>query len=121
MQPFCRQYMGAHLRDQWRQGGGTGAHPIGQRRGVEIDPLAGKGLALAAQRQVIGKFAGQDHRQQPWPGATPSDRMERCRRLGDAFAVPAGEFLPHRLDHLEPARDHLQGLGHALAQLRQTE
>lgn len=89
-------------------------------RGREIDPLAGKGLALAVQRQVVGKLAGQDRREQPGAGAAPGDRMERCRRLGDALAVPAGEFLPHRLDHLELSGDDFQRLGDTLAQFRQT-
>ena len=43
--------------------------------------------------------------------------MERCRRLGDGLAGTAGEFLPHRLDHLPLARDDLQRLGDGLAQL----
>src|SRR3546814_16796728 len=45
--------------------------------------------------------------------------MERRRRLTDRLAIAAGELLAHRLDHLPPARDHLQSLGHVLAQLGQ--
>src|SRR3546814_4189409 len=45
--------------------------------------------------------------------------MERRRRLTDRLAIAAGELLAHRLDHLPPARDHLQRLGHVLAQLGQ--
>ena len=33
--------------------------------------------------------------------------------------MAAGELLAHRLDHLPAARDHLQRLGHVLADLRQ--
>jgi hypothetical protein len=38
-------------------------------------------------------------------------------RLADPLAVPAGELLPHRLDHLPPPRDHLQRLGDILSEL----
>ncbi len=34
-------------------------------------------------------------------------------------ALPAGELLPHRLDHLPLPRDHLQRLGDVFTQLRQ--
>src|SRR5467141_1415300 len=45
--------------------------------------------------------------------------MERRRWLGDLLAGPAGELLPHRLDHLPLARDDLQCLGDVLAELGQ--
>jgi hypothetical protein len=45
--------------------------------------------------------------------------MEWRRRLADCLAIPARELLPHRLDHLEAARDLLQRFRHVLAQLRQ--
>ena len=45
--------------------------------------------------------------------------MEGGRRLADLLTVPAGELLPHRLDHLPLAGDRFQGLGHVLAQLAQ--
>lgn len=35
-----------------RQRDRTGADPIGERRGVDLDPLAGEGLALAVERLV---------------------------------------------------------------------
>lgn len=40
-------------------------------------------------------------------------------RLADLLAVAATELLAHRLNHLGPARDLLQRLGHLLVQLRQ--
>src|SRR3954451_20130030 len=45
--------------------------------------------------------------------------MERRRWLGDLLAGPAGELLPHRLDHLPLARDDFQCLGDVLAELGQ--
>ena len=45
--------------------------------------------------------------------------MERRRRLRYPLAVPARELLAHRLNHLPPARDHLQRLRHVLADFGQ--
>ena len=103
--------------NQWRQRCGAGADPVGQRRHVEIDALAGEALALPVQRQVIAELAVEDHRQQPGTGPAAGDRVERRRRLGDGLARPAGELLPHGLDHLPLARDHFERLGDVLAQL----
>ena len=47
--------------------------------------------------------------------------MERRRRLADLLAVPARELLPHRLDHLPPARRRLQRPRHVLAELAQAK
>jgi hypothetical protein len=47
------------------------------------------------------------------------DRVERSRRLADLLAIPAGELLPHRLDHLPPTGLRLQRAGHVLAELAQ--
>ena len=58
-------------------------------------------------------------REQSRPGAPARDRMRGRRRLGDAFAGPAGELLAHVLDHFPPARDQLQRLRHILADLVQ--
>ena len=46
--------------------------------------------------------------------------MERRRRLADLVAIPAGELLPHRLDHFPLAGLRLQRPGHVLAKLAQT-
>ena len=56
---------------------------------------------------------------QPRPGAPTRNRMRGRRRLGDGLAGPAGELLPHVLDHLPLARHDLQRLGHVLADLAQ--
>ena len=40
--------------------------------------------------------------------------------MADLLAIAAGEFLADVLDHLPPARDHLQRLGNVLAQLAQS-
>jgi len=43
--------------------------------------------------------------------------MERRRRLADLLAIPAGELLTNRLDHLPLARDHLKGFGDVFTDL----
>ena len=45
--------------------------------------------------------------------------MEWRRGLRDLLAVPTGELLAHRLDDLPRPGDHLQRLGHILAELRE--
>ena len=97
----------------------AGADPVGQRRDVELDALAGIGRALAVERQMQAVLGEQHMRQQPRPGASARDRMRRRRRLGDRLAAPAGELLAHMLDHLPLARHQLQRLGHVLAELVQ--
>ena len=94
-------------------------HLVGQRRQAEIDAFARVAVALSVERLVLAVLLEQDHRQQVGTGPAPRRRVERRRRLRDLLASPAGELLAHRLDHLPPARDHLQRLGHVLADLRQ--
>jgi hypothetical protein len=105
--------------DQRHQRGGTGADPIRQGRGVELDALAGVARALPVERLVLAELGIQDHRQQARPGASANDRMERRRRLRDRLAATAGELLPYRLDHFPLSWHHLQRLGNILAQLGQ--
>ncbi|KPH87128.1 hypothetical protein GLUCOINTEAF2_0204180 [Komagataeibacter intermedius AF2] len=116
--PGC-QHMCPDQRGKGRQRRRAGPHPVGQRRGIEIDPLTGKCGALPVQRQMLQELVAQDARKQLWPGPSARDRVERCRGLDDVLAVAAGEFLAYRLNHLELARDHLQRLGDALPQFAQ--
>ena len=97
----------------------AGADPVGQRRDVELDALAGIGRALAVERQMQAVLGEQDMGQQLRPGAAARDRMRRRRRLGDRLAAPARELLAHVLDHLPLPRHQLQRLGHVLAELVQ--
>ena len=68
---------------------------------------------------MLAELLEHDHRQQARASPSPRDRMKRRRRLADLFAVSAGELLPHRLDHLPPARRRLQRPRHVLAELVQ--
>ena len=102
------------------QGKGAGAHLVGQRGQAEFDALAPITVALPVQRLMLAILLEQDHRQQARSREPARHDMEGRRRLADLLAVPAGELLAHRLDHLPPARDHFQRLGDVLAQLRQS-
>ena len=92
---------------------------VGQRRGRKLDALAFEPGALAVERAMHSKLVEEDRRQQMRADEAARRGMERRRRLADRLAVTAGKFLPHRLDHLEPARNLLQRLGDVLAQFRQ--
>ena len=92
---------------------------VGQRRGRKLDTLAFKASALAVERTMHAELVEQDRRQQMRTDEAARRGMERCRRLADRLAVAAGKFLPHRLDHFEPARNLLERLSDVLAQFRQ--
>ena len=92
---------------------------VGQRRGAERDAFAGEALGLAVEGLVLAILLEQQHGEEAGPGPSARHDMERRRGLCDRLAIPARELLAHRLDHLPLARDHLESLGHVLAQLRQ--
>ena len=75
--------------------------------------------ALAVQRDMLSELVEHDRRQQMRAEEAARRGMERRGRLADRLAIPARELLPHRLDHLEAARDLLERFRHVLAQLRQ--
>jgi hypothetical protein len=68
---------------------------------------------------VLAELLEHDHRQQARARPGPRDHVERRRRLADLLAVPAGELLPHRLDHFPAPRRRLERLRHVLAELAQ--
>ena len=92
---------------------------IGHRREADRYPLQGIAPGLPVQGLMLAELLEQDHRQQAGPGPAPGDHVEGCGGLADLLAIPAGELLPYRFDHLPLARDYLQGLRHVLAQLAQ--
>ena len=94
-------------------------HGVGRGRQTDRHALQRVTLGLPVQRLMLAELLEQDHGQQARPRPSSGDHMERRRRLADLLAVPAGELLPHRLDHLPLARHRFQGPGHVLAQLAQ--
>jgi hypothetical protein len=117
VQPIASQDMTLNQPVQRAQPRGANAHLIGQRRQAQFDALAGVALALAVQRLMLAELFEQDHRQEVRAGEAARRDMERRRRLRDRFALPTGEALANRLDHLPSARDDLQRLRDILAEL----
>ena len=102
---------GQHLRrDQVMersQHESAGANLVGQGREAERNALAGVALALPVPRLVLAVLLEQDHRQQARSHPAPRGHVEGRGGLRDPLAVPAGELLAHRLDHLPLSGDHL--------------
>lgn len=92
---------------------------IGERRGAKWHALTGETVCLPFEWLVLAILLEQQHRQEAGPRPATRYDVERCWRLRDLLAVPAREFLAHRLDDLPRARDHFQRLGHILAEPRQ--
>ena len=70
-----RKHMGPDRLDQRHQGRRTGAHPVGQRRHVEIDAFARIDVALAMKRQMQAILGEQQMGEQARPGAPARDRV----------------------------------------------
>ena len=92
---------------------GGAPDPVGQRRAVEDDTLAGEDLRLAVERQVVGVFGDEHLRDQRVGGQTALDQPGRC------LAGAAGVARPADHQHPELHRHHVEALGHVLADLVQ--
>ena len=119
MKALSSQHMTFDQVEERHDGEGPVADLVGQRRQRQVDPLALEARALAVERDMHAELVEQDRRQQLRPDEAARRGMERRRRLGDLFAIAAGELLANGLDDLEAARDLLQRLRHVLADLRQ--
>ena len=117
MHALAREHVGADQIVERPQQHGAAADLVGERRQAQVDALARIALGLPVERLMLAVLLEQDHRQQARPGKAARQDVERRRRLRDLLAVPAGELLPHVLHDLPLPRDHLQRLGHILAQL----
>ena len=115
MQFVALEHMPAQGIDQRPQQGARLSDPVGERRAVEIDPVACVDLALAVQRQVIDVFRDQHMRQEAGTRQSSGDRSARRRRLHDLLAGGATELRPDVADYLEPRRHVFQDLGDILA------
>ncbi len=119
VQPFGGHYMGLDEATEGIERRADGANRVGHRRQRDWRALQRIALGLAVQRLMLAELLEHDHRQQARPRPRPRYRVERRRRLGDLLAVPAGELLPHSLDHFPLTRGRLQRLRHILAELAQ--
>src|SRR5690606_13161759 len=111
--------MGLDPAVERHQRGAGGADLVGQCREAQRHALAGVALGLAVQRLMLAELLEQQHGKEARPRPAARYDMERRWWLGNRLTVPAGELLADGLDDLPLARDHLQRLGHILAQLRQ--
>jgi transposase len=103
-----RQDMAADgICDGLKQGGGL-AHPAGQGRAIQIEPLTVEDPALAVERQVISAFADQDIGEKARLRAATLDRERRQRGLDELFAAGAGQARPDDPVHDEAAWHILQ-------------
>ena len=103
------------VRERRKQGGGF-AHPIRQRRAIQIEPVALEDLTLAVERQMIGIFVDQHMGQQAGSGSATLDRAAWQRGLREAIAARAGHSWAHDAVHDEASGHIFQLLGHIFAQ-----
>lgn len=95
---------------------GALADPVGERRTVEGDVLAGVDLGLAIERQVIGVFGDHDLRYGRLGGDAALDKARRRRCLDDdLLAGPAGIFGPTHDENPDLCRHDVQPLGTVLS------
>jgi hypothetical protein len=96
---------------------GASAHLIGERRQAQRDALAGVALALPVQRLMLAELLEQDQRQKARASEAARRDMKRRGRLRNRLALPAGESVARRLDHLPLAGHDLERLRDILAEL----
>jgi hypothetical protein len=111
--------MGAQRLDQRRHQGRGAAHPVGERRAGDLDPLAGVDVGLAVERQVIAVLGAEEVGDEAGTGLAALDRQARRRRLHRGIAGFAGVAGPDMADHPERGGHVLQHLADVLAALAQ--
>ena len=94
-------------------------NPIGQRRPVQIDLLAGINFGLPVEWKMVTIFADQYMRQQSGTGAPALDRAARQRCLRERLAAVAGLARADDFADDKPPRDVFQLLRHILAKCPQ--
>ena len=104
MDALGRKDMSADRLDERHQRGRRRAHPVGERRDIEIDAFSRIDVALPVERQMQAVLGEQDMGEELRPGPPARDRVRWGRRLADRFAGPARELLAHMLDYLPLAR-----------------
>ena len=102
-------------RDRIEQPGRL-ANPVGQRRAVEFDAVAGVDLGLTIEREVIAVLRHQQVCQGGRCRAPARRRHRRWRRLGDGIAGGAGVFRPDVADDLEVPGNVVQHFRDVLAE-----
>ena len=67
----------------------TGAHPIPDRRGAEVDALSREGLTQPVKWQVLAESRLLNGGEKMRPRPTSHDRVKGYGRLGDSLATAA--------------------------------
>ena len=104
---------------QRRQQGGGFTHPTGQRRTINVDPVAPEDLALAVEWQMVGIFVDQHMSEQSRSRPAALDRAAWQRSLREAIAARAGQARAHDAVHDKATGDIFQFLGHIFTQAAQ--
>ena len=95
---------------------GSPPDPVGERRAVEMDALAGVDLRLAIERQMVGIFGDEHVGDGRLGGHAALDQSRRRRRLDDdALAGPAAIAGTAGDEHPELRRHDVEALGDVLA------
>ena len=95
------------------------ADPVGQRRAIEVEPLAVEDLTLPIERQVVGVFGDQNICQQAGSGTTALDRAGWQSGLSEGVTAGTGHARADDPVYDEPAGHILQLFGHILAEAAQ--
>ena len=119
MQAFGRHNMRFHKAKERIECRADRAHRVGHGRQRDRHAFQGITLGLTVQWLVLAELLEHDHRQEARPRPAPRDDMERRRRLRDLLALPAGELLANRLDHLPLTGRRFQRARHILAEFAQ--
>jgi hypothetical protein len=121
MQALGRHDMGLEEAAEGVEHRADRANRVGHGRQRDRRAFERIAFGLPVQRLVLAELLEHDHRQQARARPPPRDHMERRRLLAERLAVPAGELLPHCLDHLPPPGRRLERLRHVLAELAQAK
>ena len=89
--------------------------PVGQRRAIQLDAVAGEDLALPIERKVIAIFGDQDMSEEASTGEALGDWSFGSRRLMDRAASTAAIARPAKAYNAQTGRDMVEHLAHCLA------
>src|ERR1700674_4748843 len=88
----------------------SAAHPVGESRAIDIDPVPDEDLALPVKRKVIAVLGDQDMSEKTGTGETLGDRTLQGGRLMNSPAGPAAIARPADADDPQrcgPMTEHL--------------
>src|SRR5258708_28173241 len=94
------------------------AHPVRERRAIDLDPVPGEDLALPVKRKVIAVLGDQDMSEKTGTGEALGDRTLRGGRLMNSPAGTAAIARPADTDDTKPRRHMIQHLADRLASRR---